>query len=125
MLRFSKAYWVKALIVKEIQYYLYHLRFKLYLYIFVSLRLALRLQLHSGSTLANKLRDKSASSRALPLWDCLISSNNISTVSIDFCRVNPFLSATALMLWVLVRVTDIGIVRVSFDVGDFTLPVRV
>jgi len=36
--------------------------------------------------------------------DCLMSSSNISTVSIDFLRVNPFLSATASMMSALVRV---------------------
>ena len=56
--------------------------------------------------------------------DCLMSSSNISTVSIDFLGVNPFLSATASMMWALMRVPGFGI-EASFHEGDFTLTVRV
>jgi len=35
----------------------------------------------------------------------LISSRIVSTVSVDFCRVNPFCSAMALIIWDFVRVT--------------------
>jgi hypothetical protein len=46
--------------------------------------------------------------------DCLMSSSNISTVSIDFFRVNPILSATASTIWALVRVPDNGMVGAAF-----------
>jgi hypothetical protein len=44
----------------------------------------------------------------------MMSSSNISTVSIDFLRVNPFLSTTASIIWALVMVPDNGIVGASF-----------
>jgi hypothetical protein len=46
--------------------------------------------------------------------DCLISSSKILTVSIDLLRVNPFLSATASIMWAFVRVPDNGMVGVFF-----------
>lgn len=49
--------------------------------------------------------------------DCLMSSNNISTISIDFMRVYPLLSATELMILALVRVPVSGMVGASFHPG--------
>jgi len=46
--------------------------------------------------------------------ECLVSSSIISTVSIDFLRVNPFLSALVSMMWASVRVLAHGMVGVSF-----------
>ena len=50
----------------------------------------------------------------------LISSGNISTLSIDFLRVNPFFSATSSMMWDLVSVPGFG-VKAFFHEGDFKL----
>ena len=46
--------------------------------------------------------------------DCLISSSNVSTVSMDFLRVKPMASATASTMWALVSVPDNGMVGASF-----------
>ena len=46
--------------------------------------------------------------------DRLMSSNNISTVSFDFLRVNQFVSVTASIILALVREPDNGIVWTSF-----------
>ena len=43
-----------------------------------------------------------------------MSSSNISTISMDFFRVYPFLSATASTMWALVREPDNGLVGASF-----------